>query len=82
MGVFDALSQWLVGAPIVVQMLVVLVTAAPTLVIVAWIVMWVIDHVANAMSFLPRVSFRRSSSRMTSEEGDSKVKIVDHVEPR
>lgn len=42
--VIDALSQWLVEAPIAVQMLVLTLTAVPALVAVAWVLMWGIDR--------------------------------------
>ncbi|WP_293770488.1 hypothetical protein [uncultured Corynebacterium sp.] len=41
----DAASQWMVGAPIAVQMLVLAVTAVPALIVAAWVLMWIIDHI-------------------------------------
>lgn len=43
----DGLAQWLVGAPMAVQMVVLVVVAVPVAVAAAWALMWAIDRVAR-----------------------------------
>ncbi|QPK80447.1 hypothetical protein G7Y31_08695 [Corynebacterium lizhenjunii] len=38
--------EWLVQAPAVVQMAVVLLTLVPVLIALAWVLMWAVDKVA------------------------------------
>ncbi|KXI17550.1 hypothetical protein HMPREF3227_01438 [Corynebacterium sp. CMW7794] len=45
--VLDAFSQWMVEAPIAVQMLILTVAVVPAFVAVAWVLMFCIDRVAR-----------------------------------
>lgn len=65
----DAASQWMVEAPIAVQMLVLVCTVVPVAVCVAWALMFVIDAVARR---LPGAEMGNAAAR---------AKIVHHVEP-
>ncbi|WP_157105753.1 hypothetical protein [Corynebacterium phocae] len=44
---FDSFAQWMVNAPIAVQMLILVATAVPAMVVLAWVLMWAVDAVAR-----------------------------------
>lgn len=43
----STLSQFLVQAPVWIQMIIVVAIAVPLMVVIAWCLMWIVDRVAN-----------------------------------
>lgn len=68
----DAFTQWLVSAPIAVQMLILIITVVPTMVVVAWFMMYVIDWIGFKI---------RPVAQPTNGRRSGETKIVTHVDP-
>lgn len=47
MSLGSTLSQFLVQAPVWIQMTIVVAIAVPLMVVIAWCLMWTVDRVAN-----------------------------------
>ncbi len=91
----DAASQWLVGAPIAVQMLVLVLVGLPVLAAVAWGLMWVIDATVRVItrptgadsaggadvSAGERAAGQAAAGRAGRPRGRG-TRIVNHVEPK
>ena len=64
--VSSAFSQFLVQAPVWIQMVIVVAIAVPLMVVVAWCLMWVVDYIANR------------GKRMISQQRSYSTKVDHH----